>query len=430
MSTPDYDAFAAQLRAAADALNKAADIVTQAPPTPPADTIKTPAELDAALAAATPGAVLVLDPHLVYPTPLTITADDIMLMNAVPVTGRATLDTQMPLFKDGITVNGQNVTLVGLEAWRTDPLTDIVVLNGPHPLLDGCRILGQVDKGAKRGIAGNAPNVVVRRCYVEDCFQFSPGNDSQAFAAWNSPGPFLLENNYLSGGSETVLFGGADPQDVAHIPTGIVIRGNTITKRPTWQPQNIGVKNTLELKNAIDVQIEDNDIEYSWGGHGQDGYLLMLTPRNQDGGAPYSTVKNVRIVNNRFRHAAAAIAMLGHDAPNTSGPLEQLTIADNEFIDIDPVTYSGSDKLIFVGDGPKHITINHNAFAAKNVGSAVYLSGQPKALDLNITNNTLPPSTYGVMGASCAPAGINDMHGSAWTTFVQSGQLKGNILTP
>jgi hypothetical protein len=135
----------------------------------------------------------------------------------------------------------------------------------------------------------------------------------------------------------------------------------------------------------------------------------------------------VTIRNNRLRHAAAAIAILGHDAPNTSGPLETLTIEGNEFIDLDPVTWTGTDKMIYVADGPKDVTIDGNTFTAQHIGSVVYLSGAPQAVQVEVTGNTFPPSTYGVMGAGSAPGGINNAHGSAWTTFVKSGDLSGNV---
>ena len=44
-----------------------------------------------------------------------------------------------------------------------------------------------------------------------------------------APG-LLVEDSYLEGGSETVMFGGADRPE--QDPTDIVFRGNTITRIP------------------------------------------------------------------------------------------------------------------------------------------------------------------------------------------------------
>ncbi len=419
-------AIQAQLTAAEAAIAEASRLVAMLNGTPTM-TVTTPTELDAALGSAQAGTIILIDPALRYLTPLTVSVS-VTLQNLHLVPGRATRTSILPRFADGLTVAGANVHLAGIEILKIDPLTDIVVLTGGGCLLDGCRVLGDPTHGAKRGIAGNAPNVTVVRCYVDDCFGTYPGNDTQAFAAWNSPGPFLLQDNFLCGGSETILFGGADPSSQANIPSDITIRGNTITKNQAWQTQNIGVKNLIEFKNARRYTVVDNDISYCWGGHGQDGYVFELTPRNQDGGAPYSEVFDGVIENNRIAHAAAFMAMLGHDSPNVSLPLDGLTVSGNTCTDIDPVKYTGADKLIFVGDGPKDVTISGNTFGASNVGSVVYLDGAPQCVGLQITKNTFPPSTYGVMGSSSAPAGVNDEHGSAWTTFVASGTLADNTV--
>ena len=67
------------------------------------------------------------------------------------------------------------------------------------------------------------------------------------------------------------------------MPPDITIVHNTITANPKWQHEPVNVKSRLELKNAKHVLIEDNEISQCWGGHGQDGYLLSMTVRNQYG---------------------------------------------------------------------------------------------------------------------------------------------------
>jgi hypothetical protein len=396
--------------------------------------IKTPAEFDAAYAAATPGAVLVLDASFAYPNPVTI--DKSVTLSAVaPITARATPTALMPSFLASITVTGNNVVLAGIHVQHTHPDTDIVVLNGTGILMDGCRVMGNAATGAKRGIQGNAANLTVRRTYVADCFSPTPGYDSQAFAAWNTPGPVNLTDCYFSGSAESVLFGGADPVDSAHVPSNITIDGCTLTKDPAWQTAkyngttaDICVKNVLELKNATHVTVQHCEISECWGGHGQDGYLLMLTPRNQDGTAPYSGVAFVDISANRFANAAGAVAMLGHDSPNISGPLSDLSLVGNTFENIDPVAFTGADKLILILDGPLNTTVSGNTFTGNNLGSQVYFDGSPKCVNLDVTNNTWPPATYGVFGAGCAPGGVTGPTNNAWQTFVASGTLDANTI--
>lgn len=429
---------------AAQDLDKARALLQQAlvalAPVPPAVVVlDTPAALDAALAAAAPGAVLTLSRTLVYPTALTLTRAVTLQADGLTAVTRMDAATPLPSFRDGITIPGDQVTLIGLEVRKGNPLTDIVVFSGAGVTLDRLRILGDPVKGAKRGVAANGNGgCQIVRSYIDDCFQTYPGNDSQAVCAWDMAPGLRLEDNFLRGGSETVLIGGTDSASAERMPAQITIRGNTITKRPEWKPLPIGVKNTLELKAARDVTIADNDISQSWGGHGQDGYVLLLTVRNQNGRAPWSTVQDVVITNNRLSHAAGAINLLAVDNEKETGankptPLGQVkpsvrmarvAITGNAFTDIDPTVYTGSNRLILIGAGPAQVTIDRNTFAGAHLGSQVYFYGTPPAAGMILTNNTWPPSTYGIKGDGTGSGAV------AWAAFVTGGTLAGNVEQP
>lgn len=414
----------------------AQQLLTALTPTPAAVVIATPPALTAALAAAAPGAVLTLSRTLVYPAPLVLTKSVTLQAEGLTALTRMDPATPLPSFRDGITIPGDRVTLIGLEVRKVDPLTDIVTFIGANVTLDRMRILGDSVKGAKRGIRANGNgNALIVRSYVEDCFQAWPGNDSQALLAWDMAPGLTVEDNYLSGGSETLMIGGADASAADRMPAEITIRGNTITKRPAWQALPIGVKNTVELKAARNVLIENNDISYSWGGHGQDGYAFLITPRNQDGRAPWSTVTNVVFRGNRISHAAAAINILGLDniretkagmpvAIGTVRPsvrVAEISITGNTFTDLDPTKYTGSNRLILIGAGPVNVTIDQNTFAGTRIGSQVYFYGTPPAAGLTVTANTWPFSVYGIKGD-------NAVSGAAtWATYVTGGTLAGNV---
>jgi hypothetical protein len=401
--------------------------------------IATPAALDAALATAQGGTVLRLATTLIYPTALTLTRS-VTLQSETLVDGRMTRDAPAPTFLGGLRVVADDVTCIGLAIQHTNPLTDIVVLTGAlRPTLDRCRILGDPTHGAKRGVAANGGAMTIRGCYIDDCFQAWPGNDSQALCAWDFLAPgLLLEDNYLSGGSESVLIGGADAATAARLPSAVIIRGNTITKHPAWQALPIGVKNTLELKAGRDILIADNDISHSWGGHGQDGYLLLLTVRNQDGRAPWSTIQDVTVTGNRFSSGAAAINLLGLDniketkanMPTPIGTVRpsvrmaRITIRGNTFVDLDPVQYTGSTRLILIGQGPEQVTIDGNTFTGAHLGSQVYFYGAPPALGLTLTNNSWPTTPYGIKGDGAASGA------ATWAAYVSGGTLSGNVVQP
>lgn len=405
--------------------------------TPPPSIISTPAQLDTALSTAMPGATLTLATSLVYPAPLTLSAP-VTLQSETWAAGlgvRMTADAPAPSFQAGIKVTGDHVSLAGLEVRQTNPLIDIVVLSGAGPILDRCRILGDPVKGAKRGIAANGSDMTIARCYIDDCFQSYPGNDSQAICAWDMGAGLLIEDNFLRAGSETVMIGGADSSTPERMPSGVIIRKNTITKRPEWQGMAVGVKNTMELKAVRGALIEENDISYSWGGHGQDGYLFLITVRNQDGRAPWSTVQDVVFRNNRLSHGAAAFNLLGLDnikesiagRPTPIGSVRpsiraaRIAIVGNTVTDLDPTIYTGSNRMILIGAGPSQVTIDANTFTGQHLGSQVYFYGAPPAEGLVVTNNHWPKTQYGIKGDGQA-SGAN-----TWVAYVSNGVLSGNL---
>lgn len=437
--------IALSVGAHAQDLNKVRSLLQQAiaeltpPPPPPGTTttsISTPAALDAALTAAAPGDVLILSRSLIYPTPLTLFKSVTLQAEGLTSTTRMDMLVPLPSFRDGITIPGNNVTLIGLEVRKTNPLTDIVTFSGSHDTLDRLRILGDPVKGAKRGVAANGNgSCVIIHSYIDDCFQSWPGNDSQAICAWDMAPGLTIEDNFLRGGSETVMIGGADSSTPERMPSQVLIRGNAITKRPEWQALPIGVKNTLELKAVRGATIEDNDISYSWGGHGQDGYLFLITVRNQDGRAPWSTVQDVVFRNNRLSHGAAAFNLLGLDNIKETNPgrptpvgtvrpsvrAARLSLTNNTTTDIDPTKYAGSNRLILIGAGPSQVTIDQNTFTGIHLGSTVYFYGTP-TVGLLLTSNTWPPSTYGIKGdgtASGAPT---------IARYIVDGVVSGNVI--
>jgi hypothetical protein len=69
--------------------------------------------------------------------------------------------------------------------------------------------------------------------YVSDCK--AVGQDSQAIGGFNGPGNYRIENNYLEGAAENVLFGGTDPKIPDLVTSNIVFRHNHLRKPLEWR---------------------------------------------------------------------------------------------------------------------------------------------------------------------------------------------------
>ena len=104
----------------------------------------------------------------------------------------------------------------------------------PHTIvIDRVYVTGDPLLGQKRGIALNAANVAVTNSHISDIKAI--GQDTQAIAAWNGPGPFVIENNYLEAAGENVLLGGSDPYIPKLVPSGLMFRRNYLSRPVSWR---------------------------------------------------------------------------------------------------------------------------------------------------------------------------------------------------
>jgi len=107
-------------------------------------------------------------------------------------------------------------------------------------------------------------------------------NDSQAFLAFGSPGPFRVVNNFLSSSSEDVMFGGAGGYEDPNVPSDIEIRNNHFWKDPAWEPRTSGtrpwqwaIKNNVECKSRLRMVVTGNTMENVWYGSDQVGSNIV-----------------------------------------------------------------------------------------------------------------------------------------------------------
>ncbi len=271
----------------------------------------------------------------------------------------------------------------------------------PHDIvIDRCFIHGNATGDVSRGVALNSASSAVIDSNISSCHGL--GFDTQAIAGWNGPGPFKIVNNFLEAAGENVMFGGADPHVPNLVPSDIEFRRNHCSKPLSWNPADLSyagihwsVKNLFELKNAQRVLVDGNVFEHCWV-DGQTGFIIVLTPRNQDGTAPWSVVQDVTFTNNIARHAAAGVQFLGHDNLHPSQQEQRIKIKNNLFHDIGGTVWGGNGRLFQLVDGTADVHIDHNtAIQTSNIVSA---DGTPDT-GFVFTNNITPHNDYGIMGS-------------------------------
>jgi hypothetical protein len=261
-----------------------------------------------------------------------------------------------------------------------------------HVVLDRMWIHGHGTMGLTRCVIMNTGAGAIVDSYLDDCH--TSGSDSQAIVAYNGTGPFLIENNYLAGAGENVMFGGSDPTIQGLIPSDIVFRRNHVHKPATWKGKWTS-KNLLELKNAQRILIEGNVFENNWI-DGQAGHAFNFKSTNQSGTAPWSVTRDVNFQHNLILKSACGMKVSSAEhVAGTAGLTERIRIAHNMFSDIG-VTYSGCGTIFQLQYDVADLTVEYNTGWAPN--SAIVFYGLPALQRVTIQGNILGRGAFGFKG--------------------------------
>jgi hypothetical protein len=269
----------------------------------------------------------------------------------------------------------------------------------PHDLVvDRVYMHGDVAYGQKRGISLNSASTTIQNSYIAEIKAI--GQDSQAIASWNGPGPYTITNNYLEAAGENVIFGGDDPKIPNLIASDITFTRNHLAKQVAWRAQpGWNVKNIFELKNAQRVVVDGNLMEYNWLA-AQAGSAIIFTPRNQYGGAPWTVVRDVLFTNNIVRHVASGINLLGHDDVYPSQETTNIVVRNNVFEDVSSTNWGGAGRFLLINGGVD-VIVDHNTVIQDGY-SAVYGDTNP-TIRFSLTNNIMPDYSWVIMGTDTAP---------------------------
>jgi hypothetical protein len=241
---------------------------------------------------------------------------------------------------------------------------------------------------SRRGIALNSAETVIKNSYIEG-FGYR-GEETQGICGWTGTRNVKIINNYIEGGAENIMFGGADPASPELIPSDIEIRGNHLNKPEAWSGKRVTVKTLFELKNAKRVQFVGNLLTNNW-----DGSAFRITVRNQEGRAPFSTIEDVVIRDNVIDGAGDGINILGRDDNFPSDTLKRLTIENNLFLNIaGRGAFDGSGYFVQIAEGEDIKILRNTVFNSGNI--ATLYGTLPK--DLVFANNITGHGNYGIHG--------------------------------
>lgn len=259
-----------------------------------------------------------------------------------------------------------------------------VEANIPHHIIvDRCYIHGDATLGARRGVEMDGDNVAVIECHISDFKQ--TGNDTQACWAYNCHGPLKIHNNYLEAAAENIMFGGAEPQITDMVPSDITITRNHIFKPLDWISLSWSVKNLLELKLGKRVLIKGNVLENCWLAS-QAGWGMLITPRNENGNAPWAEVSDVTVQSNRWINLGQWLTIAGQDSPNVSEMTARVLIDNNEAV---VTELNGANGFCCQHtNGGTDITWRHNTVLITSSGGyAAFHESTPEVDQFDWTDN-------------------------------------------
>lgn len=317
---------------------------------------------------------------------------------------------------------GKVVQFQGIRVQNTNADGTLIEDLGTGTILDRILALGDPKAGQHRGVTAHGQGCMYTDCFVDDCGLV--GRDAQALSGWDGTRDLLVRRSYLGGGAQSVMFGGADATSADRIPTGIVLQQCVLGKNPAWYKLGWQIKTSFELKCAKDVVVRDTECLYAGVSGGQSAYTIVLTPRNQNGQATWSTVSNVLFERVRCQYGGGGVLMLGSDdtVGKPSGPLENVTFRDVAFLDLDPKSpvwtqptatppHLGSGRIFSVAagpqGGPKRVTIDGVTATGTNIASPFYVIGAGPT-GLVVKNYLYPATKYGwkIDGGATGPEGV------------------------
>jgi len=307
--------------------------------------------------------------------------------------------------------------LEGLEITRGGGQNSITALIAPevhnsahHIVLDRVWVHGTAQEETTRGVylTGTSYVAIVDSFFSDfHCVAITGAcGDAQAIGGGGGDipsGPYKIVNNYLEASGENIMFGGGS---ATITPADIEIRHNYLFKPLIWKPEQPGfvggtsgkpfiVKNLFELKNAQRVLFEGNILENSWGGVGQTGFAILLTPKNQAPNVcPLCRVTDITLRYNRIRHAASGmtIANVASDTGGFSTAGERYSLHDLVFEDIDGTVYKGFGALaVILSNGPplRDVKIDHVTAFPPRVFVSLGANHETLPTNFSITNSIL-----------------------------------------
>ena len=352
---------------------------------------------------------------------------------------RVDLSLVGPTLTGALLVEAPNVTFRGL---RLEGIGMTMIQAGDGTTVDRCVITGPSNGGTQqRGIMANAADVTVMRCHISGIFKTE---DTQAVGCNRKTKRLRVLDCYLEASGENFMSGGDDPDVAEDVPTDILLEDCTFYKPPEWMTKaECTCKNLFELKNVKGCVVRRCTFENCWA-HGQTGNAIVLTVRNQSGGAPFSTIEDVLIEDITIKHVGGGFQILGRDYTHPSQVMRNLTIRRVTIEDMSKTWQRGdalaSGRAFSISGGPNGVILEDidACIAPGDLTAAIGFDQLEYPVEgLEIRRCKMHEGDYGITGADTTkPIGVDQINsacpnGYTWEDVtIQKGDSGRKITYP
>jgi len=316
----------------------------------------------------------------------------------------------MPALRTSTGASVSHYRLMGLEFRSNASMTYDIVNLGDYSrtastvsslpgniIIDRSYIHGNGTQDIQRCVALNSRSTAIVDSWLSACHYYR--NESQAIAGWYGPGPYKIVNNHISGGSENLMFGGADPKFSGLVPSDIEIRRNHFYKPLTWKGKGWAIKNLLEVKNGQRILIEGNLLENNWD-EAQTGFAVVLKSQNQGGRCTWCVTQDVTWRYNKISNSPGGFNLMAVQAIDGGGaiPAKRIDIRHTVFDRVGLLSQPGAQRIFQMLGSLTYITIEHNTALGEN-HLFLFDGGPASTTNYVIRNNLFTRGRYGVFGS-------------------------------
>jgi putative Ig domain-containing protein/immunoglobulin I-set domain protein/IPT/TIG domain-containing protein len=314
---------------------------------------------------------------------------------------------------------------IGLEIEHTGtdqgPIFDIGIptnlpTNFPsYIIVDHCYIHGRATNQISRAVDINGGNIAVVDSYLSENHEV--GFEAQGVAGYSSPGPILIQNNFIEGAGQGIFWGGSgiatNQPPYNQFVDDSTIQNNFIYKPTAWKvgdPGYIGihwtVKNLIEMKEGHRILIQNNVVENNWA-DAQTGNAVLFTPTQQSGSN--TVLQDVTFQNNVVAHASGGFTITGRDATaagDTMHRTNRILVQNNLFDDLKKSEWAGTGNFMQVSLGVNALTVDHNTVSWID-SQILSVNDDIPETAFSFTNNLVPTGLYGFFVNAGAPNGVS-----------------------